>query len=188
MEETKSVIYTKAVNEAGFMLSLTARADSLEDAYKDIEYTISEYELKPWLETSNLLDRPAPVNQNMVDDAKELGAIRKLGVKTLPPTKDQCQIGDSYEVGVSMYSWDGEYLKFWKKMRDGSTNRYGIGTIKIGTPSWEEFEQVFPDWESFELGDKYPLPDGPQYLYYEVSSRLNGEGNPYHDLKGTRPA
>lgn len=182
----KSTAYTRAVREDGFVFGLTGAGESLEDAYADISFVIKENELKPWRETSNILDRPEPTNLNMVDEAKDLGAVRSLGVKTLPPTVDQCTIGDSYEVGVSMYSWDGEYLKFWKKMRDGGINRYGIGTIKIGTPSWEEFELVFPDWESFEMGDKFPLPDGPQYLYFEVSSRLNGEGNPYHDLKGSR--
>ena len=57
---------------------------------------------------------------------------------------------------------DGEYIKFWKRFKKGNEMvlaKWPVASIKVGTPSWDEFQQVFPDWDvEYTEGENIEMP------------------------------
>ena len=196
MTDEKSVVHSKGVDKRGFVYSMSARADSLEDAMADIQYRITTDELEPWQDSRNQAGREPEKPTNLVEDAKDLGGVRNLGKKNYQPKVGEVQIGDAYEILASLYSYDTEHIRFYsrtKKVVDGAEqvtiSKYPVCNIsmKEGGIGLADFTTVFPDFTP-EMGSKQELPMGVQYLYIVVGPNLNSNQNPYHNLKGTRDA
>ena len=185
--EEKSVVSTRVTDKNGFVYSVRAVADSIEDCMEDIRFLNNKHELTAWQDGRNLLGAPGPTN--MVDEGNNQVGKKNLGTLNLPPKTGECQVGDTYECGVSLYSHDGEYIRFYKRIKvDGNmvVTKYPVLSQKLDGKGLEDFKVVFPDFEP-EIGSKLELPK-PQFLFIEVGPNLNSNQNPYHNLKGTRDA
>ena len=181
----KSVAYTKAVRQDGFVISLTAKAETIFDAYEDLAHTIDVNELEPWVESRNLVGtEPYQAPTSMVDEALSLGAeqVNFLGRKKFPPKPSETQIGDAYEVVANLYSFDEEGIRFYRN-DDGTISKYPVAKINFAGKGRDIFEQVFGDWQP-EVGSKIPMPESVLYIQCGPNVTPAPHNNPYHNVRG----
>ena len=187
--EDKSVAYTKGIDPDGFLVSLTARDEDLAGATMQLYQQIQQLELTPWQDGRNMYGE-----KSLVDMAKDLGGQVHLGEKVLPPR--DAQAGDTYDMGVSLYSYDGEYLKFYKRIKskdsaDMQITKWPVCSLKLveGNKDLDIFNELWPEWTP-EPCHQVELPVGNQFLSFVVgpNRKDGGEGNFYHNLVASRDA
>jgi len=198
-QEYEGVAWSPMVDQNGCVINVTERAESSLDAYKNLTGTLAvmtdegctpfwsytnKYALKSVLDVGKELGgiEAAVPTEKMIEGAfpKESTTLEDgtnyLGMKKFMKAGDVVA-GDSFEVVVSTYSFDGKTIEFFN---DGE---YSVASHKM-TGTWlETFNKIFNDWQP-KQGEKISL--GGDLILYIVCSGAKSTGNPYQNIKGQR--
>jgi hypothetical protein len=101
------------------------------------------------------------------------------GLQEYAPKASELGFGDTFEVVIDEYSYDGSEVRFY-----GADDEYPKLTHNMTAEYPRKvFDEIFKGWQPDE-GSRIPFPKGAVVLEVECSTKPNKAGNPYRNLVG----